>query len=135
MTCACSCDHHCCLGALRSDRGQHLQVCGFPAQPMWVSADGTPEPLGNSMKMQKSYGVVWREGDRPIVAGKLELQARALQLEGRDGRCELPYDQLAEVHIGRSPAERIDGRASVVVQPRRGDALTISAVAQASLIG
>jgi hypothetical protein len=85
--------------------------------------------------MQRSYGVVWREGDRPLVAGKLELLPRALRLEGRDRLRDIPYERLAGVHVGRSAADRIDGRPSVVLERRDGDVFTIAAVAQSNLIG
>ena len=85
--------------------------------------------------MQKSYGVVWREGGRPVVAGKLELLPLGLRLEGRNRVRDIPYERLASVHVGRSAAERLDGRPSVVLERRGGEAVTISTVAQSSLVG
>jgi hypothetical protein len=85
--------------------------------------------------MQTSYGVVWREGDRPIVAGKLELLPRGLRLEGRERSQDIPYERLAGVHVGRSAAERLDGRPSVVLERRGAELVTIATVAQSSLIG
>jgi len=85
--------------------------------------------------MQRSYGVVWREGDRPVVAGKLELLPRSLRFEGRDRMRDIPYEELAGIHVGRSFAERLDGRPSVVLEQRAGEVVTISTVAQSSLIG
>jgi hypothetical protein len=85
--------------------------------------------------MQRSYGVVWREGARPIVAGKLELLPRGLRLEGRDRWQDIPYEHLAGVHVGRSAAERLDGRPSVVLERRGGELVTIGTVAQSNLIG
>jgi hypothetical protein len=85
--------------------------------------------------MQKSYGVVWREGVRPVVAGKLELLPLGLRLEGRNRVRDIPYERLAGVHVGRSAAERLDGRPSVVLERRGGEAVTISTVAQSSLVG
>jgi hypothetical protein len=85
--------------------------------------------------MQRSYGVVWREGERPIVAGKLELLPRGLRLEGREGSQDIPYERLAGVHIGRSAPERLDGRPSVVLERRGAELVTIATVAQSSLIG
>src|SRR5260370_5593311 len=84
--------------------------------------------------MRKSYGVVWREGTRPLARGKLELLPQAVRLEGMTGSepttREIAYDYLAEIHIGRSSRERIDGRPSLVLEPRRGDTLSIASVAQ-----
>jgi hypothetical protein len=85
--------------------------------------------------VQKSYGVVWREGDRPVVAGKLELLSRGLRFEGRDRSTDIPYGRLSGVHVGRSAAERLDGRPSVVLERRGGEVVTISAVAQSNLVG
>jgi hypothetical protein len=85
--------------------------------------------------MRRTYGVVWREGDRPVVAGKLELLPRGLHLEGRDCSSDIPYERLAAVHVGRTAAERLDGRPAVVLERRGGGIVTISAVAQSDLVG
>jgi hypothetical protein len=84
--------------------------------------------------VQKSYGVVWRDGERPLAAGKLELRPRTLRLDGRHRVREIPYDELAGVRVGRSAEERIDGRPSVVVERWGGGRLTISTVAEAALL-
>ena len=88
--------------------------------------------------MRTSYGVVWREGMRPLARGKLELLPRALRLEGMTGSeptmREIGYDLLSEIRIGRSAAERIDGRPSLVVAPRTGDTLSIASVAQSGVV-
>ena len=85
--------------------------------------------------MRKSYGVVWREGDRPLVAGKLELLPRGLRFEGRDRSSDIPYERLSGVHVGRTAAERLDGRPTVVLERRGEEIVTISTVAQSNLIG
>jgi hypothetical protein len=85
--------------------------------------------------MRKSYGVVWREGDQPVVSGKLELLPRGLHFEGRDRQSDIPYERLSGVHVGRTAAERLDGRPSVVLERQGGDVVTISAVAQSNLVG
>jgi hypothetical protein len=88
--------------------------------------------------MRTSYGVVWREGDHPIARGKLELLPRAVRLDGMAGSeptsREIPYDYLSEIRIGRSPEERIDGRASLVLAPRTGDTLSIVSIAQVGVL-
>jgi hypothetical protein len=88
--------------------------------------------------MHTSYGVVWREGTRPLARGKLELLPRAMRLEGMTGSkpttCEIPYDYLSEIRIGRSSEERIDGRPSLVLAPRTGDTLSIASVAQSGIV-
>ncbi len=88
--------------------------------------------------MRKSYGVVWREGTRPLARGKLELLSHAVRLEGMAGAepttREIAYDYLAEIHIGRSAKERICGRPSLVLAPRTGDTLSIASVAQSGVV-
>jgi hypothetical protein len=85
--------------------------------------------------MQTSYGVVWREGSAPLSSGKLEVQPRAIRLEGLDRAAEIPYEALASVRVGRSSGDRIDGRPSVVLERRTGDPISIATVAQPSLLG
>jgi len=88
--------------------------------------------------MRKSYGVVWREGKRPLARGKLELLPRAMRLEGMTGSepttREIAYDYLSEVRIGRSAEERIDGHPCLVLEPRTGDTLSIASVAQSGVV-
>ncbi len=92
------------------------------------------------MEMSLSYGVVWRRGRLlPLATGKLELLPRALRLQGMSGslpvECEVQYDDLAGVHVGRESAERIDGRPSLVVEQRGGPQLLIASVAQPGVVG
>jgi hypothetical protein len=88
--------------------------------------------------MRTTYGVVWREGQKPLARGKLELLPRAVRLDGMSGSeptmREIAYDYLSEIRIGRSPEERIDGRPSLVLAPRSGDTLSIASVAQSGVI-
>ena len=88
--------------------------------------------------MHTSYGVVWREGERPLARGKLELLPRVVRLDGMTGTeptmREIPYDGLSEIRIGRAPEDRIDGRPSLVLVPRTGDTLSIASVAQAGVL-
>jgi hypothetical protein len=89
--------------------------------------------------MQKSYGVVWREGSHPLATGMLELRPRELRFEGladsQPAAETIPYEDLAGVRIGRSSAERIDGRASVIIERRTGLPVTLTTVAQPTLLG
>ena len=88
--------------------------------------------------MRTRYGVVWREGTRPLARGKLELLPRAVRLEGMTGSepttREIAYDYLSEIRIGRSAGERICGRPSLVLEPRTGDTVSIASVAQAGVV-
>jgi hypothetical protein len=88
--------------------------------------------------MRTSYGVVWREGSRPLASGKLELLPRAVQLDGMVGSVptmrQIPYDLLSEIRIGRSAVDRIDGRPTLVLASRTGNHYAIASVAQAGVI-
>jgi len=88
--------------------------------------------------MRKSYGVVWREGERALARGKLELLPRTMRLEGMTGSepttREIAYDYLTEIRIGRSADERIDGHPCLVLEPRTGDTLSIASVAQSGVV-
>jgi hypothetical protein len=90
------------------------------------------------MASRRTYGVVWRVGNRPLARGKLELLAGGLQLEGMTGSlpatCEIAYDHLSEIRIGRSALERIDGRPSLVLAPSSGDTVSIASVAQPGIV-
>jgi hypothetical protein len=85
--------------------------------------------------MKRSYGVVWREGTRAPVTGKLELLPRAMHLEGLNAEREIPYRGVAAIRVGRSVSDRINGGHSVVVERRVGDSITIATVAQPSVVG
>ena len=88
--------------------------------------------------MRKSYGVVWREGERPLARGKLELLPHTMRLEGMTGSepttREIPYDYLTGIRIGRSAEERIDGHPALMLAPRTGATLSIASVAQSGVV-
>jgi hypothetical protein len=85
--------------------------------------------------MEQSYGVVWKEGSRVPVPGKLELLPRGLRLEGLECIREVPYEAVAAIRVGRSAPERVNGGPSVVVERNLGDPITIATVAQPSVVG
>jgi hypothetical protein len=85
--------------------------------------------------MERSYGVVWREGSQAPVTGKLELLPRAMHLEGLNAEQKIPYECVAAIRVGRSVSDRINGGPSVVVERRLGDPITIATVAQPSVVG
>jgi len=77
-----------------------------------------------------SYAIVWREDDRPSHAGKLELRARGLRLEGNGESWELPFEDIATLRVGRGPDDRLVGRPALVVERRNGRALRIATMAE-----
>jgi hypothetical protein len=89
--------------------------------------------------MYTSYGVIWRDGVLPLARGKLELLAGTIKLTGiagsEDIAREIRYEDLATVHVGRSSVDRLNGLASLVLQPILGDRLTLSPVGQPGALG
>jgi hypothetical protein len=89
--------------------------------------------------MQKRYGVVWRTGSMPLSTGMFELRSHDLRFEGLSGSRPtaqtIAYSALAGVRIGRSADERIDGRPTVILEQRVGLPVTLTTVAQPSLLG
>lgn len=88
--------------------------------------------------MAMTYGIVWQERGKALGRGKLELLHGAVRLDGMcDGRPvtrEIAYRELGEIRIGRSAAERIGGRPSLVLAQRGGDTVSIAGVSQAGVV-
>jgi hypothetical protein len=88
--------------------------------------------------MERTYGVVWRDGDKPLARGKLELLPRGVRLDGVAGSeavtREIAYDLLSEIRIGRLPSERVDGHTALVLEPRIGSPISIASVAQSGVV-
>jgi hypothetical protein len=103
--------------------------------PFGVGPDAASGGHAEDPRMQRTYGVVWREGGAPLATGKLELLPRGLRLEGRDHTQAIAYNELSGVHVGRTASERINGRPSVVLERLGHVPITIATVAQASLVG
>lgn len=109
--------------------------CGISATLISAGPDARRLDGSDDAAMRHTYGVVWRDGVAPLASGKLELLPRGLRLEGLEGVTEIPYNGLAGVHVGRTAAERINGRPSVVVERIGHVPVTIGTVAQSSLVG
>jgi hypothetical protein len=88
--------------------------------------------------MHTTYGVVWREGDSSLARGKLELLGNSVRLDGvadsRPSACDIPYQSLAAVRVGRSSDDRLDGRPSLVLERRAGPSISIASVAQPGVV-
>ena len=87
--------------------------------------------------MRKCYGVVWREGTLPLATGKLELRTRGLRLEGLAASRPTARNRLRRPgrRSGRSVADQIEGRPTVILERRTGSPITIATVPQPSLVG
>jgi len=85
-----------------------------------------------------SYGVVWQENGRELVAGKLELDRDRLRLEGRARDhltvCILVYRDLAAIRVIRDLGGRLDGRPTLLLERSNGDALRIASLTQAGIV-
>lgn len=83
---------------------------------------------------RSSYAVLWREADGDVCAGKLSFGRDHLRLDGtssEDGRLrtrQIPYSDLAAVHIGRGPDERLNDRATLVLERHSGTPAQIGAL-------
>jgi hypothetical protein len=77
--------------------------------------------MGRPWRCADSYPAVWRDQEGVLATGKLVLGPYALRLEGkrRDGglcRHEVAYAELAGVHVGREPGEKLNGRPTLVLE-------------------
>lgn len=75
--------------------------------------------------MKTGYAVKWREPDGREYVGLLMLTPGVLRLDGRGGEGPIVERQLArgelrDVRIGRTAAERLDGRPTLVVDHADG---------------
>jgi len=88
--------------------------------------------------MRATYAVVWREGHEPAASGRLEIRPRSVAFTGADhGRAVervVPLDTLRAIRVGRSPGDRLDGRCSLVLEPRVGSTIRVASVAQPGIV-
>src|ERR1700675_4618768 len=92
-------------GFADSGQGAAERSCGFPAAKMRTPRDAEGGSSGHHAQMERSYGVVWREGSQAPVTGKLELLPRAMHLEGLNAEREIPYRGVAAIRVGRSVSD------------------------------
>jgi hypothetical protein len=90
--------------------------------------------------MRTSYAVTWQQaGDANATrSGRLELRPRGLVFEGSDRNGSatetVPYDELAGVRIGRSRADRLSGRPTLVLERRTGAPIRIAGIAHPGIV-
>lgn len=83
--------------------------------------------------MNGSYAVLWRKGEGRIYAGKVELGADGLQLEGScHGRqrssMTVHYQDLVGLSLTRSPERCVYGKLTLMLELREGEAVGIASM-------
>ena len=85
-----------------------------------------------------SYAVTWKQGDEDSRSGRLKLSPGGLAFEGCGGdRCRpgsVFIGDLREVRVGRSAADRISGRQTLVLERRTGDPIRIASIVHPGII-
>ena len=80
-----------------------------------------------------SYAVLWSEQEGPAHAGKLELSAGSLVLDGVNGsgriRREFSIGDVMSLRIGRARGERLGGRPALMLQLTEGRTLRLATLA------
>lgn len=88
--------------------------------------------------MRASYAVTWRYGAGETRSGSLELTPDGIALEGANGggpTTELvPYGDLRRVRVGRTIADRISSRQTLVIEQRAGEPILVAGVVQTGII-
>jgi hypothetical protein len=88
--------------------------------------------------MRATYAVVWCEGEEPVASGRLEIRPQSIAFSGGGGdgavERELPLESLCAVRVGRSPQDRLEGRASLVLERRNGPLIRVAGVAQPGIV-
>jgi len=88
--------------------------------------------------MRASYAVTWRHGTAETRSGRLELTPGGIAFEGSNGNGSavevVPYGDLRRVRIGRTSADRISDRQTLVIERRTGEPIQVAGVVQAGII-
>lgn len=76
------------------------------------------------MQPELSIPVIWTEDGGPLLAGRLDVYADRLHLDGGSREThalrDVRYDEIASARIGRDNGDRINGRAAMIVQLSAG---------------
>ena len=79
-----------------------------------------------------SYGVLWSKNGEPAYAGRLEVERDRLVLEGsvrgRREHAELRPGEIEAVRVGRSQADRLGGRAVLVLERASGEDVRVAPI-------
>jgi|SRR5690349_18013566 hypothetical protein len=78
-----------------------------------------------------SLPVVWVEERGALLAGRLDVTATGLHLDGgaRDARRtrDVAFADIASFRIGRDNGDRVGGRRAVILQLAAGDTVSVAA--------
>jgi hypothetical protein len=75
-----------------------------------------------------SYAALWRDGEGPVRAGKLELDLYGFVLEGSTGTHRVDYEDISAVRVGRGTADRIVGQPVLVLDLAVGGPLAVGSI-------
>jgi hypothetical protein len=118
--------------------GTLASLCGFPAALIRRGPDGGASGLRHAGRlMSRSYAVSWRNGEDPTHAGKLELRASGVSLEGTNGggpvTLLVPYGELLGLRLAPG-VERLDGRPTLVLDRRGAGRIRIASIGAPGII-
>jgi hypothetical protein len=103
---------------------------------------GVTEGVAGSLAQDSgmtSYAVTWQQGEELLRSGRLEVGADGLAFEGAGengvaSELSVDFSDLVDVRIGRSPADRIAGRQTLVLERRAGGPVRIAGVVQPGIV-
>jgi hypothetical protein len=84
--------------------------------------------------MRESYAVTWRHGEGEPRSGRLELTQEGLAFANGATVESVEYRELRGVRVGRSLADRISDRQTLVLERRIGEPIRIAGVGQTGII-
>ena len=86
------------------------------------------------MRPELSLPVIWTEAEAPMRPGRLELDGDVLRLvggsRGAEESREVTVDEIASTRVGRTTADRLGGRPTLVLELRGGGMIRIAGFAR-----
>jgi hypothetical protein len=93
---------------------------------------------GDHQLMRTTYAVTWQRAGEACHSGRLELRARALDFEGSNADSSasetIPYEDVTDVRIARSPEDRLSGRQTLVLERRNGGPIRIAGIVHTGIV-
>jgi hypothetical protein len=105
---------------------------------MRAATEGAAPSLAEDSAMT-SYAVTWQQGDDLLRSGRLDLHGDGLAFEGSGdngvaSELSVDFSDLLDVRIGRSPADKIAGRQTLVLERRAAAPIRIASVVQPGIV-